>query len=391
MKATFFHDGPTYIDDEGKYYACVLNDELIDRYFYIADNFCMVVRLRKISNEVAKGHELINHANTTIIETPDLSTFKGLLFSRKEAHRIIEEQVKASDYIIARLPGSVGNIAVKYAIKYRIPFFIEVVGCAWDALTSHSLRGKLVAPFMWFLTRRSIKKAPYATYVTKKYLQKRYPNYGYNIYCSDVVLAKYEESVLETRIKKIKEKGKQHFLLGTLAGVDIPYKGQRYVIEAIARLKITGQRFEYLIIGAGNQESLKRLAEKLNVKDQVHFTGSVPHEKVFILLDSIDIYIQPSRTEGMPRALIEAMSRGCLCIGSEVGGIPELLPKEYLFRKGNVNDLTALFLKIKENDLLEQAKINFEKAKEFNDDILEKRRKKFMIKFAKESFNTGHV
>ena len=55
------------------------------------------------------------------------------------------------------------------------------------------------------------------------------------------------------------------------------------------------------------------------------------------------VYIQPSRIEGLPRALIEAMSRGCACVGSSVGGIPELLNNQYIHE---VNDYNSLAVKI---------------------------------------------
>jgi len=59
-------------------------------------------------------------------------------------------------------------------------------------------------------------------------------------------------------------------------------------------------------------------------------------------LDDVDIYIQPSRQEGLPRALIEAMSRGCPAVGSTAGGIPELLSPECLHQPGDHARLAEL-------------------------------------------------
>ena len=52
--------------------------------------------------------------------------------------------------------------------------------------------------------------------------------------------------------------------------------------------------------------------------------------------DSIDIYVQPSKQEGLPRAVIEAMSRGCPVLGTDIAGIPELIQERCLFKKGSV-------------------------------------------------------
>ena len=57
-----------------------------------------------------------------------------------------------------------------------------------------------------------------------------------------------------------------------------------------------------------------------------------------ILTDS-DIYIQPSLQEGLPRAVVEAMSTALPCIGFNTGGIPELLEPEYIVKLKNVDGI----------------------------------------------------
>ena len=49
----------------------------------------------------------------------------------------------------------------------------------------------------------------------------------------------------------------------------------------------------------------------------------------------MSLYIQPSFTEGMPRSLLEAMSMGCPVMGSSVGGIPDVVSKDLLHKKGD--------------------------------------------------------
>jgi glycosyltransferase involved in cell wall biosynthesis len=188
---------------------------------------------------------------------------------------------------------------------------------------------------------------------------------------------------LEVRLHKIKQMNKHKpIVLGTAAAVNVRYKGQEYVIHAIAELNKQGYNFEYRLVGGGDKTRLQSIAEKYGVADKVIFHGSLPHEKVFDYLDNIDIYVQPSLTEGLPRALIEAMSRGCPCIGSNAGGIPELLDSSVIFKGGSVKELTTILASFNAEKMNEQAKRDFEFSKRYAKEVIETRRKKFFEDFA---------
>ena len=81
----------------------------------------------------------------------------------------------------------------------------------------------------------------------------------------------------------------------------------------------------------GSREFHESAARSLGIDDRVTFAGVVRSgDAVLRLLDDGDIFALPSLTEGLPRALLEAMSRALPCVGSDVGGIPELLPPDCL-------------------------------------------------------------
>lgn len=104
----------------------------------------------------------------------------------------------------------------------------------------------------------------------------------------------------------------------------------------------------------------------------------MPHEEVFKWLDDIDIYIQPSDTEGLSRALIEAMSRGCPCIASNAGGNIELINKEYIFKKKNVRELINCIINIfPKEKMMKESKTNYIKSKQFTKELLNTKRIKF--------------
>lgn len=138
-------------------------------------------------------------------------------------------------------------------------------------------------------------------------------------------------------------------------------------------------------MGNGDNSYLKNLALKLGVIKQVKFLGGKPHEQVFDWLDSIDIYIQPSLQEGLPRALVEAQSKALPCLGSSTGGILELLSEDCIFdKKGNIPQAIADWLmNINQEKLLKYSENNFKEACKYQKEVLDKKRKKFYMSFKK--------
>ena len=184
---------------------------------------------------------------------------------------------------------------------------------------------------------------------------------------------------LKKRIRKINNKDKNEpTVLGTAAAIDVPYKGQAYVIEAISILNRAGYNFEYQVIGTGDKSRLESIASKFNVLDKVKFLGVLKQDKVFDWMDTLDIYIQPSDQEGLPRALIESMSRACPAIGSTTAGIPELLDKSAIFTRKKVDKLVEVLKYMdNKNNQLKHAQRNYDEAIEYQRDIIYKRRNDF--------------
>jgi glycosyltransferase involved in cell wall biosynthesis len=383
MKAMFCCDGPLSLDQHGNYYGVALNERMFSRYYHIADSLTVAIRTELKSDTIISGLSKINLDNFKVVSCPNVSSFKGMLFKRSELKSILFDQIRNTDFLIIRLPSIIGNLSIDIARSMNKPYLIELVGCPWDSLWNHSWKGKLVAPFMYFVTRKALRNAPYALYVTNEFLQRRYPSTGKSIGCSNVALPILDERVLDARLYKIKQMTKyKPIVLGTTAAVDVRYKGQEYVIHAIAELNKQGYNFEYRLVGGGDKARLQSIAEKYRVADKVIFEGSIPHERVFDYLDSIDIYVQPSKTEGLPRALIEAMSRGCPCIGSKAGGIPELLNNTFIFSIGNVKELVTVLASFDTEKMIKQASRNFEFSKGYAKEVIETRRNEFLQDFA---------
>lgn len=377
MKLLFCYDGPVKKDEKNNYYGSALNDDVFKRYECISNNINICIRIRQINSlESINKFKKINTDKYNIIECPNISSIRGIILNKKKLKEILYKKIIETDIVIIRMPSFIGNEAVKICNKLNKNYLIELVGCPWDALWNCGLKGKIIAPYMFFKTRKNVKYAPYALYVTSKFLQKRYPTKGVNIACSDVSLGKMENQVIQMRNQKIKTMNNKKIILGTVAAIDVSYKGQKYVIKALAKLKKDGyNNFEYQLVGGGKPNKILEIAKKYNMLDKIKIIGPLPHEKIFEWLDNIDIYIQPSDTEGLSRALIEAMSRGCPCIASDAGGNNELLVDKYIFKKKNINDLIKKLKQLLiDDEMKKQSMINFNKSKEYNNECLDRQR-----------------
>ena len=91
------------------------------------------------------------------------------------------------------------------------------------------------------------------------------------------------------------------------------------LIEAIAQTGLTLD-----IYGKGDiRNKLEAQAKKLNAK--VNFMGVVPNNELPSIFNRYRYYILPSFYEGMPKALLEAMACGLVCIGTDVAGINDVI------------------------------------------------------------------
>lgn len=120
MKAIFCYDGPLYKDEQGNYFDSILNDQMFERYFKVADKLKLVIRTRDIDskNGIKKMNRLSN-PNISVVECPNLSSISGLISNRKKAKEIIEKEISEADLIFIRLPSVIGNISVDIAKKLK--------------------------------------------------------------------------------------------------------------------------------------------------------------------------------------------------------------------------------------------------------------------------------
>ena len=386
MNVLFAHDHIFYKYKDNYYSNGGLSRDVLLRYTNVFGKATLITRQKEIM-DYDSNLTLASTKNIDFIDIPNFksaSKFKNI----HNAKKIIEENVKQCDYLIARLPSSIGKIAVKYAKKYNKPYVVEVVGCAWDANWNYgSTIGKLIAPYEFFSNKNAILDSKYTIYITKFFLQSRYPSKGQVAVCPNVNIKPVDNIILEKRKKKI-NKNLQPIKFGLIGSLDVNYKGHEIVIKALGMLKKRNIDFKIEFLGKGDLNRWKNLIAKNNLQENVDFIGTLPSgDQVYKWIDTIDVMLQPSKAEAQGRSIIEAMSRGCTIIASKVGGIVELIEDEWLINSGDYIDLynkITRLVKSKEQ-MLNQATKNFDESKYYYSRRIESTRIEFLNKLINES------
>ncbi len=318
---------------------------------------------------------------------PDYRGPWGYLASLGALRARVERAVQGADALLLRAPGAIAYLAFGAARRLGLDAYaVEVLGDPFDSLAGESL---VVAPAARRWSRRRLgelcRRAPLVSYVTRRQLQQGYPPGGESFWCSDARLGAPAPAAVRARRRERlwQAVGRERpFELGMLGSLDRLYKAPEVHLAAVARCRRRGIHLRFSIAGEGRQRpGLERLARQLGISDIVRFPGRLaPGAAVESFLDSLDLFLQASRTEGLPRSLVEAMNRGLPAIGSTAGGIPELLKPEWLVEPGSAAALGALIERaLSDPQNLERASaLNLETAAQYNPRRLAGRRRSFL-------------
>ena len=130
-------------------------------------------------------------------------------------------------------------------------------------------------------------------------------------------------SIFHKKEKKCDRKDKQSLKL-IFIGSLVHRKGIDQLLRALNEVKT--RDFFLNLVGTGPlEDQLKLLVKELNLTSKVNFIGSVPHQKIPQILQQADVLVLPSHHEGRPNVVLEAMFAGLPIIGTNIGGIQELV------------------------------------------------------------------
>ena len=382
-----------------------------ERYLEVFDTVRIVARAAHVE-QAPEGWLPVTGKNILLHGLPDYCGPWQYLKRYPAIRAAVRAAAPAHGAVILRVGSQIANLLERPLHERNHPYALEVVGDPHDVFAPGVVDHPLRPFFRWHFSRNLRRQCLHASgvaYVTKRSLQERYPARFMSMSISDVDLP--EEAVLgrvfathyssieleSAHIAEWVRKPKQHgpYQLVTVGSLAQLYKGTDVLVEAIARCVRAGLDLTAVIVGDGKyRPDLMAQAQRLGMASRIQFPGQVTAgEPVRRILDTADLFVLPSLTEGLPRAMIEAMARGLPCIGSAVGGIPELLDASELVPAGDPAALAAKIQDVLRDPLRMEtiARRNLAGAQEFCDAALAERRRRFYehVRDATQAWETG--
>ncbi len=395
-EARFTKDGEGNIYGDSSYTM-----DLWRRYLTTFSRIIIIARVKQDFEFIGNEKYLCTDELVDFIEVPYYVGPWEYMIKRSAVKKIIHQGLKDNcGVFLCRIPGNIGSVVIKYLVKRKLPYGVEVVGDPWDVFAP----GSISHPFRLFFRifgyielKKNVRKAFAVSYVTKFQLQKRYPvgNNVFSINNSDVNISfpNKNSGVFNTTVSNVNlnwdfynKNPKSHSIKSTYTLISVGsleqmYKGPDTLLEALKIInEKTDCRCRLIWLGDGcYKKNMEKFADKLGISQFVDFKGNVNKEEVLEYLNLSDLFVLASKTEGLPRAVIEAMAVGLPCVGTNVGGIPELLESRAMVPKNSATDLASKITEflVTPDFYNFQALRNLKESYQYDDRILSEKRKVF--------------
>jgi glycosyltransferase involved in cell wall biosynthesis len=351
------------------------------RYLDVFDAVSVVARIHDVE-EAPHGWHNVASKGVSFVAVP---YYVGPLEYLRKARQIrnrLKDIIEPRDTVLLRVGSQIAAVVEPALRRGNRPFALEVVGDPWDVFApgtiDHPLR-PFFRQYFYRQLRRQCANATAVAYVTERALQRRYPasSTAYTTYYSSIELdgSYFVESA---RSGRDYDGPLRICMVGAL---EQAYKAPDVLIRAALQCIRSGFDVRIDIVGGGRfLADLTEMAGTKTLGNRVHLWGSLPAgDPVRERLDHADLFVLPSKTEGLPRAMIEAMARGLPCIGTAVGGIPELLDPEDLVPSGDVDALATKIMEVARDPvrMTRMSERNLRRAQGYREDVLRERRRAF--------------
>ena len=388
MKALVAVDAQLFCTPDGRVWAKTLYGyNFWIRYLNVFDSIDVVSRMEEVPEYVVKDYIESSGPNVSFRKLPMAIGMKQYLQRWGEFVSMARHAVEGEKCAIIRIPSVSAFFVERQIINKHIPYCVEVVVDPETAY-AENIGAKILFKY---LLKKSVVRANGASYVTQHALQAKYPAYAsryredsshFETYYSSITL----ESSYFYRERDFKNHSKQYKIVHTANNFGNYVKGHKEVILVVKKLREDGYDVSVEFIGDGVlRREFEAFAQDNNVQEHVFFSGLLSSSnEVREHLINADIFLFPTRAEGLPRAVIEAMAVGLPCVSTPVNGIPELLENEFMFEPTDVIGFAKKIEELIDNPLkMEACSIrNIKKAEEYQETLLTERRNEFYRKLS---------
>ncbi|MGC8776278.1 MAG: glycosyltransferase, partial [Minisyncoccia bacterium] len=149
---------------------------------------------------------------------------------------------------------------------------------------------------------------------------------------------------------------KEKFIIGSIGRLSYQ-KNYEFLIQIFPEILKLKENSTLIIIGEGpERKKLERLIEKLNLKEKIFLIGEIKDASKYI--KGFDLFILPSRYEGLSITLIEALFAQIPILASNVGGNKEIIGEDFVFQLNNKKTFLEKFKNLQIPKLKNEFKIN---------------------------------
>jgi glycosyltransferase involved in cell wall biosynthesis len=305
------------------------------------------------------------------------------LQKRKELRTALSAAARLDGCFLLRIPSQTAFLLAEELDAAQRPYAIELLTDPHDffapGVAPHGL-AFLFRPYFRSKSRELCARAIAANYVTGSATRRANPP-GAHAWADSISDVDLPAEAFLNLSERLPRQANSPIEVVSVGFLDLLYKGQDLLIRAVAQCRTQGLDLKLTFVGDGQQRTrLAKLAADLGIADRVHVTGALGGpDPVREHLRSAHLFALPSRAEGIPRALLEAMAAGLPAIGSRVGAMPDLLDAEWIVQPNSVADLVAKFHAFaeSENNWREIGRRNQNKVRTYERNQLSPRRMEF--------------
>lgn len=364
------------------------------RFLDVFDSLRIVARVKNIIS-LGPQYRRADGPNVEIWPVPFYQGPKQLIGKYRLIHQNLKGCYEDCSCALFRMPSQIGFMTLTHK-PAALPYAGEIVYCQKDSVCGQRLSiRKILDAIISIKLKIFCKNANGVSYVTKETIQKYYPCHALKYGESERYFSSYYSTITLDDNAYYKPRNYSNKSRITLiisdAAMNDDRKGEITFISVVNELNKRGMNVYGVIIGDGKLlVDYKKMVLRLGLQKKIRFTGMISDYQILKKeLIEADIYVLPTKGEGLPRGIIEAMALGMPVLSTPVGGIPEIIDNNYLFSPKDVQGFVDTIISLIENkDVLNQiSKKNFEIAKEFNNKKLQLRRNEFYRKLALLTIN----